>query len=47
MHDRMPVVIEDTHLDEWLDAKTSESGLGWLLWPAPNDWLVEERLASA
>jgi len=43
IHDRMPVVVADSQVDEWLDAKTPERALGWLLRPPPNEWLVAER----
>ncbi len=42
-HGRMPVVLEESHIDQWLDAKNPERALGWLLRPAPNEWLVAER----
>src|ERR1700737_1342539 len=43
IHDRMPVVLAESRLDEWMEAKTPEPALRALLRPAPEDWLVAER----
>jgi putative SOS response-associated peptidase YedK len=43
IHDRMPVVLAESQLDEWMEAKTPEPALRALLRPAPEDWLVAER----
>ncbi len=43
IHDRMPVVLEESHFDEWMDASTPETTLRSLLRPAPEEWLVADR----
>jgi len=40
IHDRMPVVLAESQLDEWLEAKTLEPALRSMLRPAPEDWLT-------
>ena len=42
IHDRMPVVLEESRLDEWMDPKAAEGSLRTLLRPAPDDWLIAE-----
>ena len=42
IHNRMPVVLEESRFDEWLKAETPESALRSMLRPAPDDWLVAD-----
>jgi putative SOS response-associated peptidase YedK len=43
IHHRMPVVIEDSRLDEWMDpAKTDAASLRAMLMPAPENCLIVE-----
>jgi putative SOS response-associated peptidase YedK len=40
IHSRMPVMLDDTNWDAWLDPTTGDSGaLEAMLRPAPDDWL--------
>ena len=46
IHDRIPVVLDESRFDEWLDAKTPEPALRSILRPAPDELLVAERVSS-
>ncbi len=44
IHDRMPVVLEASRLDEWMNPSAADPALlRSMLTPAPEDWLVAER----
>ena len=43
VHDRMPVVLEESSLDAWMDPKAGEASLRTMLRPAPEDWPIAER----
>ncbi len=43
IYDRMPVILDESRFDEWMDAKTPEQALRSMLRPAPDEWLVAER----
>jgi putative SOS response-associated peptidase YedK len=43
IHDRMPVVLEESRLNEWMDTKAADAALRAMLRPAPNDWLLADR----
>jgi putative SOS response-associated peptidase YedK len=40
IHNRMPIVLEESRFDEWMDPKASEALLRAMLRPAPDDWLI-------
>jgi putative SOS response-associated peptidase YedK len=43
IHGRMPVVLDPSQLDEWMDSKPqNSSSLRALLRPASDEWLVAE-----
>jgi putative SOS response-associated peptidase YedK len=42
IHERMPVVLEESRLNEWMDGKAADAALRAMLRPAPGDWLVAE-----
>jgi len=42
IHDRMPVVLEASRLDEWMDPKAADTVPRAMLKPAPDDWLVAD-----
>jgi putative SOS response-associated peptidase YedK len=42
IHDRMPVVLEESRLDPWMDPKAGEMSLRAMLRPAPDEWLIAE-----
>lgn len=39
IHDRMPVIIDPRHYNEWLDARTPAPALRDLMQPCPSEWL--------
>jgi putative SOS response-associated peptidase YedK len=39
----MPVIIEESRLDEWMDPEGAEASLRTLLRPAPDGYLIAER----
>ena len=44
IHDRMPVLLDETDLDRWMDPTTpNPNDLRSLLRPASEDWLVAHR----
>jgi putative SOS response-associated peptidase YedK len=43
IHDRMPVVLDESHLDEWMSDRAEPSPRRSLLAPAPRDWLIAEQ----
>ncbi len=46
IHDRMPVVLEESRLDEWMNPSPADPAmLRSMLRPAPEDWLVAERVS--
>ena len=46
IHDRMPVVIDTAGLDTWMNvASTDLAPARSMLAPAPDDWLVAERVS--
>jgi len=46
IHDRVPVVLDESRFDEWMHAKTPEPVLPSMVQPAPNEWLVAERAST-
>lgn len=46
IHDRIPVVLDESRFDEWLDAKAPEPALRSILRPPPDELLVAERVSS-
>ena len=43
IHNRMPVVLDESRLDEWMDhANAGMAALLPMLVPAPEDWLIAE-----
>ena len=46
IHDRVPVVLDESRFDEWMHAKTPEPVLRSMVQPAPNEWLVAERAST-
>ena len=43
IHDRMPVVLDEPRLDEWMDPGNADAAsLRTLLASAPEDWLIAE-----
>ena len=46
IHDRIPVVLDESRFNEWLDAKTPEPALRSILRPPPDGLLVAERVSS-
>ena len=43
IHNRMPVVLNESQLDAWMNSATTESLAGSFLRPAPDDWLVADK----
>ena len=43
IHDRMPVVLEESELDAWMNPATTEALARSFLRPAPNDRLVADK----
>lgn len=44
IHDRMPVVLDESRLDEWMDPNNADvASLQAMLMPAPENWLIAER----
>ena len=47
IHDRMPVVFDTAQLDTWMNvASTDMTPTRGMLAPAPDDWLVAERVST-
>lgn len=43
IHDRMPVVLDESRLDEWMDPGNADvASLSAMLVPAPENWLIAE-----
>lgn len=48
VHDRMPVILDPVHWDEWLDPSTTDTArLSELLVPAPDEVLTMHRVGTA
>ena len=46
IHNRMPVVLDESRLDEWMDAGNSDvASLSTMLVPALEDWLIAEPVS--
>jgi putative SOS response-associated peptidase YedK len=44
IHNRMPVLLDPSRLDEWMNpTPAAPNSLRALLRPAPDDWLVADR----
>jgi putative SOS response-associated peptidase YedK len=43
IHDRMPVVLDESQVDTWMNPATSEVLVRSFLRPAPDDWLVGDK----
>ena len=47
IHDRMPVVLDESRLDEWMNPDNGDVGsLRAILAPAPEDWLIAEPAST-
>jgi putative SOS response-associated peptidase YedK len=42
IHNRMPVVLEESQFDAWMDPNASDAPLPAMLRPAPDDWLTAD-----
>ena len=40
IHDRIPVVLAESKVDEWMDAKAADAPLPVMLKPAPDGYLI-------
>lgn len=45
IHDRMPVVLDPSRLDEWIAPSSDEAALRAMLKPAPENSLIAERVS--
>ena len=43
IHDRMPVVLDESQVDTWMNLATSEALARSFLRPAPDDWLFTDK----
>ena len=43
IHDRMPIVLDQSQVDNWMNRATSEALARSLLRSAPDDWLVADK----
>ena len=47
IHNRMPVVLDESRLDEWMDSENANpTSLHAMLGPAPEDWLIAEPAST-
>jgi putative SOS response-associated peptidase YedK len=42
IHNRMPILLEESQFDAWMDPKASDAPLRAMLRPAPDDLLVAD-----
>jgi putative SOS response-associated peptidase YedK len=45
IHDRMPVVLGESRLDEWMHRTAADAALRAMLRPAPDDWLTADPVS--
>jgi putative SOS response-associated peptidase YedK len=48
IHNRMPVVLDPSHLDDWMNPNPAEpNSLRALLHPAPDEWIIADKVSPS